>query len=281
MHYKLIGFDMDGTLLNSKKEVSQKTAQAIRRATEAGVVVVYLSGRSLPELRPYVKDLPEIRYGICLNGSILYDFQTDETLGRFVLSEEEVDAIIDASGKEDIMLELMAEGNGHTARRDIEENLARYQVAKYKELFLATSIMVDDIKAMLRDRTYAFEKIDLYHADEEAVHRTYERLRPFSMEQTIYHGTHLEVTTKGVDKGAGLRRLCVHLGISPEETIAVGDSLNDLPALKAAGFSVAMGNADKEVIEICDAVVADNDHDGCAEVIGRFVLQESKPCETI
>jgi hypothetical protein len=82
----------------------------------------------------------------------------------------------------------------------------------------------------------------------------------------------LEISAQKVDKGIGLKKLCEYLGISIDETIAVGDGYNDLEALKAAGLSIAMGNAVEEIKEIADVVVADCDHDGCAQAIEQYLI---------
>lgn len=82
----------------------------------------------------------------------------------------------------------------------------------------------------------------------------------------------LELTAAGVNKGTGLVKLCEHLGISVDETIAVGDADNDIAILKTAGLAVAMGNAEEYVKALADVVVADCDHDGCAEAIEKYLL---------
>lgn len=81
------------------------------------------------------------------------------------------------------------------------------------------------------------------------------------------------MSEQGVDKGAGLRMLCGHLSIPLERTIVVGDADNDREAMKAAGLAVAMGNAAASVRAIAGAVVADCDHDGCAEAVERFYFR--------
>ena len=82
----------------------------------------------------------------------------------------------------------------------------------------------------------------------------------------------IEITHASVTKGTGLLALAAQLGIPAEETIAVGDADNDLPMLRAAGLGVAMGNANENARAASDVTVADNDHDGCAEAIHRFLL---------
>ena len=78
------------------------------------------------------------------------------------------------------------------------------------------------------------------------------------------------MTARGVTKAVGLKELAKHLKILMEETMAVGDADNDRAVLEATGFSVAMGNAERQIKEICDAVTEDNDHNGVGEAIKRY-----------
>ena len=82
----------------------------------------------------------------------------------------------------------------------------------------------------------------------------------------------LEISAQGVDKGVGLKKLCEYLDIPIDQTIAVGDADNDLGALKYAGLAIAMGNANEHVKKIADVIVADCDHEGCAEAIETYLL---------
>lgn len=84
--------------------------------------------------------------------------------------------------------------------------------------------------------------------------------------------TGLEISARGVNKGSGLERLCLHIGVPINECIVVGDADNDVEALKKAGLAVAMGNANSNVKKIADVVVADCDRNGCAEVIEKYLL---------
>jgi hydroxymethylpyrimidine pyrophosphatase-like HAD family hydrolase len=77
----------------------------------------------------------------------------------------------------------------------------------------------------------------------------------------------------GVGKGVALAALAAHLGLEMSQTLAIGDSLNDLDMLKVAGLSVAMGNATPELKKVSHAIVGSNNEDGVAEAIERFVLE--------
>ena len=86
----------------------------------------------------------------------------------------------------------------------------------------------------------------------------------------------LEVNDQSIDKGKGLLALAAMLGIRPEETMAVGDSSNDLAMLRAAGLGVAMGNGSAEAKAAADVTTDDNNHDGAAKAIERYVLGQSE-----
>ena len=92
------------------------------------------------------------------------------------------------------------------------------------------------------------------------------------VEATSSLGCNLELNAPGVTKGQALLTLAGTLGYSREQVMACGDSDNDLAMIKAAGLGVAMGNAEPEVKAAADVIVSDNNHDGVAEAIHRFIL---------
>ena len=99
------------------------------------------------------------------------------------------------------------------------------------------------------------------------------RIRPIEGIRIIFPWpTDLEITSDRADKGEALLDLCTRLDIAREETMAIGDGNNDLGLMRAAGFSVAMGNSDEDVKEAADYVTDDNEHDGVATAIRKYVL---------
>ena len=87
-------------------------------------------------------------------------------------------------------------------------------------------------------------------------------------------GYGFELSPPEASKSKGLEALCRHLGIPLSRTVAVGDGGNDLDLMEAAGFSVAMGNAEDDVRAVADATTEDNDHDGAARAVARYLLGE-------
>ena len=106
--YKLIAFDMDGTLLNSEKRISERTLEAVNRAFDAGKEVILSTGRCVAELREYFKRIPRLRYVVCSSGAILYDVKEEKILYSNSISIELAEKILTESKKEDLMVHLLA-----------------------------------------------------------------------------------------------------------------------------------------------------------------------------
>ena len=268
---QLIAFDMDGTLLNSQKELTPGVLEGIRRACEAGKDVVMATGRAYAEVAQYRQTLPQVHYGILESGGVLYDFWEQRILDRRSIAQETILQILTEVRREKLFALLMCGGKVYTEHREIP-NLACYGLAHFTGLFSKTSESVEDIVQFLREGRAAVEKINLYHAEEAGRDRTRARLLHLPLERVDSEPISLELTALGVTKGDGLTRLAALLHIPIEQTIAVGDADNDLTMIRAAGLGLAMGNANDAVKAAAGAVVADCDHDGCREAIETYLL---------
>ena len=249
--YKVIAFDMDGTLLNSRKQISEHTLEAINRAFDAGKEVILSTGRCVAELREYFKRIPRLRYVVCSSGAILYDVKEEKILYSNSISIELAEKILAESKKEDLMVHLLAI-ESIVQKKDIPQ-MERFGMGVYRPMYEKVTTQVDDIYEYYKEHSFEVPKLNLYHATTEGK-------------------TALECSATGVTKGTGLLRLCEHLGVEPEETIAVGDADNDLNILETAGLAIAVGNANEHVKAVAAVVVNDCDHDGCAEAIDKYLL---------
>lgn len=270
-NYKLAAFDMDGTLLNSRKEIQASAAAACRRASAAGKIIALDTGRAVTELTLYPFKEMGIRYGSCTCGTVIYDFEDSLVLAKRSIPESLVPVLVEASALEDLMLQVMVGGISYVEAADVSR-MEHFQMGIYQPLYEATTCYADDIRAFALEHAREINKMNLYHATPEGRARTLARLSDLPLDYTFAETTSLEVTPQGVSKGTGLADLCSVLGISIAEAIGVGDAFNDVPMLKMAGLGVAMGNSNKEALQAADVVVGDNDHDGIAEVIDRYLL---------
>ena len=269
--YSLIALDMDGTLLNSELKVSAGNRDAVRRSAQAGKQVVISTGRCLSEIRDVIGELPEIRYLVCENGSCVYDMKYDHTIHVDPVPAQEVRNILDLLRGERAVIQVFHENQSYFNAKDTAWADA-CRVGNYREMFHSFSAFDPKLFENYDNRPFRIEKVNLYFENVRDRERIKARLtgRPLKIADSI--GYMLEVVSDLADKGRGLRMLCAHLGVPMEETIAMGDNMNDVEILRAAGFSAAMGNACPGAKAAADIVAPDCDHDGVAWVIDQFLL---------
>ncbi|ANS75650.1 phosphoglycolate phosphatase [Paenibacillus yonginensis] len=246
MKYRLLALDMDGTLLTDNHQISPETAKWIHKALDAGVHVCLSTGRSYSEAAPFGEELGLDTPMITVNGSEIWR-NPKELYRRELLGPELVEKMYKLSRTLNVWFwAYSVEGLFN------EENW--YEgVIKEKEWL----------------------KFGYNVHDEEIRHQVLMELQNMGgLEITNSAPWNIEVNPQGVSKASGIRTLCGLLGIEMTETIAVGDSLNDLAAIQAAAVGVAMGNAQLAVKENADYVTSSNNDDGIAEVIRKFIFAE-------
>lgn len=279
MNYELVAFDMDGTLLDTKKQVLPSSVEAISAAVAAGKTVAICSGRCPVMVAHHRDALPSVRYAICSSGATLYDMEEDHLLATHAIEKDLIAQARDACAGEDVSADAFC-GRGFYYPAAHYDVLDRYGVGVYESLFHETGNAVDDFWGTILDPAVSVEKIDLHFADRPSRDRVLERIEGLAFDLAYSESTTLEISPAGVNKGTGLADLAGILGLPVEATIGVGDSNNDLPMLRAAGLAVAMANGNDNVRTLADVIVSDNDHDGCAEVIDRFLLGSERPARS-
>lgn len=269
--YDLISFDMDGTLLNSHKTISKTTMNAIQRALSADKIVILSTGRCLSELEDYRDILKELRYYICESGALIYDSHKEQIIDSDFIPHELVLEIMDIARTEDVMVYIASNGHHRCNHSDVLQ-LEHFGLGHYKDMMLKTAILHQDIIEDYIAEPFSVEKLNLFCVSGKQREVLYQRLSNLPLTMAYFEETSLEISPLSVSKASGLKKLCSYLSIPLDRTIAVGDSDNDAEILRTAGLSVAMDNALPHIKELCDVTVADNDHDGCAEAIDRFLL---------
>jgi len=273
--YKLIVCDADGTLLDGNFKISQIDKDAIKRAQDIGVKVSLCSGRSYKSLRNFAKELainPKDNYIIGFNGGLVYDMQAEEVVHEVTLDKEAaLDVIrcyLSFRLKSEVEIVVHVDGEKALIEKTSEYTL-KYQATAKNECVEASDILAavgnlnsiskiafiglnENLKLLERDLNLACIK-------DAAIFFTAEYL--------------LEAGPTTCCKGDGLLWLCGKYGISPAETIAIGDNYNDLSMIEAAGLGVAVANAVEAVKDAADYATENDCKNGAvAEVINKFVL---------
>ena len=269
MQYKLLALDMDGTLLNSSKKITPKTLEAINRLLERGVHVVISSGRNIPEMSYYSEQLKNIRYAVLMSGGMVYDFVEEKPIALHPISTEIALEIIDVGIAERAMIHIHSIRDSIVSRADVS-HMADFHMGIYQDMFMRISTFIDDPKQFALEHRNEIVKVNLYNRSIESQQKALERIKHLPIEPVFAEETNIESSPRGISKASGLLELCKHLGISIDETIAIGDAPNDLEILQTAGVGIAMGNADERIKSIADFVTDDNDHDGIARAVEEF-----------
>lgn len=269
---RLIALDMDGTLLNSQKELSQRNKEVLSRCAVAGIQIVPATGRAADGVVPEVRALPGVEYGITTNGGVVLHMTTGENLKRCTLSNETALRIFDLIKDYHIMYDPYIRGRGITQPRFID-HMDEYGLSPVvQKMVRFTRDTVPDIIDYVRACGEDVEKINIYMADtgdREALIAAVSRVPGVEISSSLHNN--LEINATGATKGAALLWLADYLGIDRNETMAFGDGENDISMLKAAGVGVAMGNGLDSVKAVADELTLTNDEDGVAEAICRLV----------
>lgn len=265
--YRLIAMDLDGTLNNDEKRIDPPTRDALMRAQAAGIRLMLASARPLPGL---YRDRDALRLGeyggilMAYNGGRIVDARTGETLYAMGMDRE-------AAREALRLLETLPV-------TPILDDGARFYVTSkdgYKVDYECRNnrmacVEVENLADWL---PFSPNKI-LMSADPSGIREVQAKIAgalPPGLTVVQTAAFYLEIIPSSVNKGAGLVGACRALQIEPGETIAFGDSENDIEMLRAAGVGVAMGNADEAVKRAADWVTRSNNENGIAHALSLLL----------
>lgn len=275
MKIKLIALDLDGTTLNSRKSISERNRAAMESAAAMGVNIVVATGRPFSALPKDVFRIDAIRYMLTSNGASITDVKEKRTFYENCLSAESVEKAVELLRKYDYILEGFVKGEAYI-QKDYYEHVKRtgrsFRDVNY---ILETRKPVKDIYEFLLENKNHVENINVNFEDVSKKPEMYgELVKLPDVTITSSLKNNLEIGGATTSKAEALRKMGELLGIKQEEMMAVGDSPNDIEMLKASGMPVAVGNAEEEVKAQAAYISADNDNDGVAEAIEKFVLKK-------
>lgn len=278
MSYKMIILDLDDTLLRNDGTISARTKAALKRIQADGMKVVLASGRPTFAIRSIADELELKKYGgyiISFNGARIEGCETEKEIYSANIKKENVHELYNLSKEYGAFIQtysnihiIASEANEYT---DIEKQITGMDIIIPEDF--KSYVCEDVVKVIVLQEPSRLKEIEA-------------RWKPIigdRMYMTISKPFFLEFMNPNVDKGKSILRLAGQLGICAEEIIAIGDSYNDISMIKMAGLGVAMQNAAASVKEIADYITDDNEHDGVAKVIDKFINDERAEfdCNTI
>lgn len=273
----MIGLDLDGTLLNEKKELLPYTKEVLRRALDKGVVVLTATGRPWMGIPEELRKFPGIRYALTSNGARILDIREGTVLIEQLLSRESAKKALEICGKYDTLQEVYYDGQGYASADKMAHVEKYHHNPNMWEYLRTTRIPVQDIFRLVDEEERELDKVQALFADMNERRLAWDELsRVDGLELVGSLGYNIEVNAAGVNKGTGLIELGKLLGIKREEIMACGDGDNDTVMLREVGFGVAMANAEDQVKAAADYITDSNDNEGAAKAIEKFVLGGGK-----
>jgi Cof subfamily protein (haloacid dehalogenase superfamily) len=261
----LLAIDLDGTLVEPLRPVSSAVVATVRRALSQGVRATIVTGRMYVGAQPFVRLLNLEGPIVCYQGAVI----ADAVSGRF---EREV-PLANA-----VALRIYAAAKAHGLHVQFYRDDRFYveERNRYAELYGRISGAEPVVVASLPDAFAGADCTKVNIVTDPARTPECEVLMKEVCGDEAYvtrsNPEFVEMLSPLVDKGEALRAVAARLDVPMSRVLAIGDSYNDLPLLRAAGFGVAMDSAPHELKAAADAIVADVQHDGVAEAIERFVL---------
>lgn len=271
---KIIAMDLDGTLLDSEKRLSEENRAALEAAAAKGIQIVPATGRIYAIFPEAIRELPFINYAITVNGAEVYDVKNDRSIAKNELSWQKAVEVMEYLDGFDVVYDCYQGGWGYMTATHLEKVGDYINNPHFKALYAKSRQPVPELKDYLREKKQGVQKVQFCTNDQA--------LRAFLLEdlKTRFAGVAIstalsyngEVNDENGHKGGALQKLCEHLGCTMENVMTLGDGLNDITMLQMAGISVAMGNAAPEVKVAAKYVTGSCDESGVAQAICRFCL---------
>lgn len=270
--YEMLVLDIDGTLTNSRKEVSKATAKAVIDLQERGKTVVLASGRCFAGIRETAAEIDLEKYDsyiLAFNGAAIMNSRTKELVYNVQLPADMIAPLYEAACQMDLGISVYHGEEIVTGRRidpyiktDARAcNMTIREVDNFPEF---VDFPVN--KCLLSGEPSKMEKIL-----PELKERFSDRISVFRSDPC-----YIEMMPKNIDKAYSLGKLLDKLGLSKEKMVCVGDSYNDITMIEYAGLGVAMGNALDEVKKKANFVTDSNDEDGIVKVIEEYFTDDDK-----
>lgn len=276
MKYKLLVLDVDGTLLNEKKEITPRAQAALLKVQQMGVHIVLASGRPTSGVMPLAEALELNHYGgfiLSYNGGQIINAQTGELLFEKRIDPEMLPYLDKKAKKNDFAIFTYHKNQLITDKPDNQHVLDEARLSGMEVVGVDNFVEAID---------FAPCKCMLASDDEEALvglENHWKKRLDGVLDVFRSEPFFLEVVPPSIDKGNTLGILLSKLSILPEEVVAIGDGVCDVSMIQLAGLGIAMGNAQDSVKACADITTLPNTHEGVAVAVEKAILAEIRPTE--
>ena len=264
---KAIFIDIDGTLRDSNRNLSKRTIDTIKRISNKGILVILCSGRPRKYTEQISRECFASRYIITSSGGNIYDYEQNKVLYANEMNKEAIIKLYEITNSEDVRF-IMNVGEGRVVNKvknadqekKLEEDIREFV---YKNNVVQCTIADSDFDKIknLIPKIEEVENVEIKNRHKSLLDTK------FKDDKTIF----CDIANIDSNKGNAVKKLLEILNIKKEETIAIGDDINDLSMFEQVGYKVAMKNAVDIVKENADEITLSNDEDGVAVFLDKII----------
>jgi hypothetical protein len=262
---RFVALDLDGTLVGTNLTISQRVQDSIACARAAGTQITIVTGRMFAATKPFAQTLGITGPLVCYQGAAIFEASTGAVLRETPVSQDVTRQVLAWAEEHHVHAQCYADDNLYV------QQINRFS-KRYTDLAKVEPIVVPALSAAFADRP----TIKIVLVDDPGPSEAHlAALKPLLGDRAYLTRSHVdfvEVLSPNVNKGEALAFVAERYGATLAETMAVGDSWNDVPLIAAAGIGIAMGSGPQELFAKADHVVGDVAHDGVAEAIEKYVL---------
>jgi hydroxymethylpyrimidine pyrophosphatase-like HAD family hydrolase len=280
--YKIVFCDIDGTIADDEKIISKETIDVCKLLKEKGIYVVLVSGKPYKSVGTFSRKCYASPYLIASNGAVVRNFESGTDIFNRELNMDIAVKIIERAKEERLYHMLVTDGN-----IVVEERKFGMEPNNRAEI-----ILVDSVLEYLIKNNSPVSKIGILDQDVSKLKRLREELVTLPntsvlpvdicpIPESFWKPAPGEASAHGVDimatnvtKKEGIIKLCEHLGIDVNDTIGIGDGLNDLDMFEVVGYRVAMGNAEPEIKSLADEITVSNNASGVGKILKKLFLDK-------
>lgn len=272
----IIALDLDGTLLNSKKELSEGNLAALKKAADEGWEIVPTTGRFYGGMPDFIRGLPFVHYAITINGAYVEDLLEGNEIYTAEMPYKQAIDIMKYLDKLPVIYDCYMDNDAfmtEALKAKVDEIVENPRIRK---MFYDLRKPVPELKEFLENRGQDVQKIQFFTKDADLRLHLLEEL-PKVFENIAVSSSspqNIEINQAKATKGLALIALAEYLGLDRSKTIAMGDGLNDTSMLEEAGIGIAMANGCDEALDAADWVTSHCDEDGVAKAIEKYCFNE-------
>ncbi len=265
---KIVFFDIDGTLTNSNKVMSENTINTLNKLIEKNIFIVFCSGRANSYIKQYLKQINKSKYSISNNGALIYDNELNKIIISHTLYSKDLEYLWNYSNETKSSFIINTVNNKYSNKfvKNKVDKIIIDKLSDVKEDKLQLVISNDDINIMNELEMYINNKTNL-----KVINKSFDYLNEIKDGYYFF-----DVVNKNVNKGNAINDLLKVLNINKKNSLCFGDSINDIDMFKSVGIKVAMGNAIEDLKNIADYVTDTNDEDGISKFCDEYILKNTK-----